>query len=92
MARGWESKSVEEQIQERDSVTPRNGKPRLTPQEIQIQSKRDGLLMIRTRTLTSLQSACDARYRSHLERVLADLDSQLASLGNSAAGSSTPLA
>ena len=80
MARGWESKSVEDQIQERDSVNPRNHGPKLSPEEIQLQSKREGLRMARTRTLTSLQAACDSRYRAHLERVLADLDAQLAAL------------
>lgn len=36
--------------------------------------------MARTRTLASLQSTCDSRYRAHLERVLADLDVQLLAL------------
>ena len=80
MARGWESKSVEDQIQAREAVSPKVARARLSPQEMQIQAKREGLLMVRTRTLMSLQSACDARYRSHLERVLADLDKQLAAI------------
>ena len=80
MARGWESKSVEDQIQARDSAPARDSGPRRSPEEIKLQAKREGLLMVRTRTLVSLQTACDGRYRAHLERVLADLDAQLAQI------------
>jgi hypothetical protein len=79
MARGWESKSVEDQIQERESSVAQT-RPRLTPEQLQLQARRDGLQMVRTRTLMSLQSACGARYRAHLERVLADVDAQLLAL------------
>ena len=79
MARGWESKSVEDQIQERESASAET-RPRLTPEQLQLQTRREGLQMIRTRTLMSLQSACDSRYRAHLERVLADVDAQLLAL------------
>jgi uncharacterized membrane protein len=79
MARGWESKSVEDQIQERESETAET-RPRLTPEQAQLQARRQGLQMVRTRTLMSLQSACDSRYRAHLERVLADVDAKLIAL------------
>jgi len=79
MARGWESKSVEDQIQERESAST-DTRPRLTPEQVQLQARRDGLQMVRTRTLMSLQSACDSRYRAHLERVLADVEAQLLAL------------
>ena len=79
MARGWESKSVEDQIQERESAS-KETRPRLTPEELQLQARREGLQMVRTRTLMSLQGTCDARYRAHLERVLADVDAQLLAL------------
>jgi len=82
MARGWESKSVEDQIQERQEAAANSARRQLTSEEAQLQAKRESLEMARTRTLTSLQNACDSRYRSHLERVLADLDAQLANLGS----------
>ena len=82
MARGWESKSVEDQIQEREAAAANVSRPRPTPEELQLQAKREGLQMARTRTLSSLQSACDTRYRAHLERVLADLDAQLLALAS----------
>ena len=80
MARGWESKSVEDQIQERADRSSESSSKKLTPEEVQRRAKRDGLLIVRTRTLTALQTACDGRYRAHLEQVLADLDRQLAAL------------
>ena len=80
MARGWESKSVEDQIQERQDANATPSGPRLTPEQLQAQAKREGLQMARTRTLSSLQGTCDHRYRAHLERVLADLDAQLLAL------------
>jgi hypothetical protein len=81
MARGWESKSVEDQIQEREAKASESSpQAKLTPEEIQRRNKREGILMARTRTLTSLQSACSGRHRGHLEQVLADLDKQLAEL------------
>ena len=80
MARGWESKSVEDQIQERETESSEPSKRKPTPEELQRRNKREGILMARTRTLNSLQTACGARYRGHLENVLADLDAQLAEL------------
>jgi uncharacterized membrane protein len=82
MARGWESKSVEDQIQERESASKAETRPKLTPEAQQLQIRREGLLMIRTRTLSSLQSASDSRYRAHLERILADIDAQLLAIDN----------
>ncbi len=84
MARGWESKSVEDQIQEREAKASESSpQPKLTPEELQRRNRRETLLMARTRTLTSLQTACGGRYRGHLEQVLADLDKQLAELEQS---------
>ena len=80
MARGWESKSVEDQIQEREAQAAESPQQNRTPEELQRRNKRDGLLMVRTRTLSALQTACDKRYRQHLEKVLEDLDAQLAEL------------
>jgi hypothetical protein len=82
MARGWESKSVEDQIQEREAQASKpSSQDKLTPEELERHAKRESLLMARTRTLSSLQAACGGRYRGHLEQVLADLDRQLAELG-----------
>ena len=80
MARGWESKSVEDQISAREAEAQRSAKVTFTPQQREIQSKRDGLLLLRIRTLSTLQSAQDARYRKQQEHALAHLDAELAAL------------
>lgn len=79
MARGWESKSVEEQIA---SANERRGQPRakLTPEQLEIERKRDSLSLQRTRVLRELENCQDARYRATLESGLAYLDQQLAAL------------
>ena len=82
MARGWESKSVEDQISAKETAAGDPARLKRTPEEIELEAKLEGLQMARTRTLASLQSACDSRYRAHLERVLADLDAQLTNLSN----------
>jgi len=79
VARGWESKSVEEQIA---SARARNGQPRLelTPEQIENERKRDSLLLQRTRVVHDLEKCQDPRYRKTLESGLAYLESQLAKL------------
>ncbi|HWZ33374.1 MAG TPA: hypothetical protein VNX18_18660 [Bryobacteraceae bacterium] len=79
MARGWESKSVEEQIA---SAKARESEPRikLTPEQLEVEKKRDSLLLHRTRVVRDLEACQDPRYRKQLESGLAYLDSQLAQL------------
>jgi hypothetical protein len=78
VARGWESKSVEEQIQ---SARERDGaRPKLSPEQIEIERKRDSLLLQRRRVLHDLGICSNGRYRQTLESGLAYLDSQLALL------------
>jgi hypothetical protein len=80
MARGWESKSVEEQISAREAETQRSAKTSFTAEQRELQSKRDGLLLMRTRTLAAIQSARNVTYRQQQERALAHLDAELAAL------------
>jgi hypothetical protein len=82
MARGWESKSVEEQI---DMAEPRRRKrsvpvkpPAVDP--LDIIRKRESLLLSRTRVVQEMNTAQHPRYRELLSKALADLDSHLAKL------------
>lgn len=80
MAKGWESKSVEEQQSEaRDLQKP--AKPRMTAEQIAQKQSRNGLELSRQRVMQQLQAACNPNHRNMLERALADLDEQLAKLG-----------
>ena len=76
MARGWESKAIEDQISAREA----EARPALTPAELERRAKREGLLLARSRTASALESAHDERYRALLERTLAHVDSELAAL------------
>jgi len=80
VARGWESKAVEEQ-QAQAATPPDKIKPRLTPAERVLQAQRDGLLLSRKRLLQQLETTQNPRYREMLQAALADLDSRLAQLG-----------
>jgi hypothetical protein len=79
MARGWESKSVEEQIR---SARERSGEhhPRLNAEELDIERKRDSVRLQRTRVLNQIETCTDERYRKTLETGLAFLDGQLTDL------------
>ena len=79
MARGWESKSVEEQQSESISVSE-TPKPQLNPAEVLLRQKRDGLLLNRKRVFQQLQTAPNPHHREMLERAIADLDTQLSKL------------
>jgi hypothetical protein len=76
MARGWESKSVEQQQEEATSSAQPRGKL-LTPEQIVEQQKRKGLELSRHRILQQLEVASNPQHRSMLEAALAELDAQL---------------
>jgi hypothetical protein len=80
VARGWESKSVEEQIA---SAKERQGQPsvKLTPQQMDNERKCDSLLLQRTRMMRQLETCGEGRYRQTLKDGLAFLEKQLTDLG-----------
>ncbi len=79
MARGWESKSVEEQ--QAAATTQNQSKQRLTPLEAARKQERDAIALSRKRVLQQLESAQNPRHRQMLESALIELDSRLARLG-----------
>jgi hypothetical protein len=79
VARGWESKSVEEQ-QAEAVATPSPAKPPLTPAQIAGQRQKQGLMLSRQHVLQQLEAARNPRHREILQSSLADLDAQLARL------------
>ena len=82
MAKGWESKSVEEQQSQAPNTNgSKSSKPQLTPEQIAQKQQRNGLELSRQRVLQQLQGACNPNHRSMLERALADLNGQLEKLG-----------
>jgi hypothetical protein len=80
MARGWESKSVEAQI-ESAGVRHVNPKNHPSPEQMQNERKRDSLLLHRTRVLRDIENCSDERYRKTLADGLTYLETQLTALG-----------
>lgn len=54
---------------------------KLSPEQIEIERKRDSLLLHRTRVLRDLEGCSDLRYRKTLQDGLAYLEQQLTELG-----------
>jgi hypothetical protein len=79
MARGWESKAVEAQIETAEARGP--NKKHLTPEERERARRRESLLLSRARVVQDLEQSSNPRYRKMLTDALAHLDAQLAQLG-----------
>jgi len=77
MARGWESKSVEAQIdmaEVRHSAIEENTP---APEELELIRKKETILLSRTRVVRDLKTAQNPRYKALLTKALEDLDAQL---------------
>jgi len=79
MARGWESKSVEQQ-QDAMSERSKPSRPALSPEQRERDRKRQGLLLSRNHLSRQLETAVNARHRQMLTDAIAELDRQLSSL------------
>lgn len=79
MARGWESKDVEEQIASRESARHEHI-PQLTPEQQALATERASLELSRTRVLQDLAAATNPKYKEILRRSLAFLDEKLGNL------------
>ncbi|HWC96895.1 MAG TPA: hypothetical protein VG456_09105 [Candidatus Sulfopaludibacter sp.] len=89
MARGWESKSVEAQIDAAElhlhSAAIENT---LDSETLELIRKKETILLSRTRVLRELQSSQNPRYKAVLTKALSDLEGQLATIAVASAGSS----
>jgi hypothetical protein len=76
MARGWESKAVEDQQQaaEKTGTAPKGV---LDPAEAARRAERATLQLARTRALADLQHACAPAHRAMLEAAIRDLDEKI---------------
>ncbi|MGA8153570.1 MAG: hypothetical protein WB952_21645 [Terriglobales bacterium] len=79
MARGWESKSVEEQQAQAASPSKPLGPP-LSAADLDRKRAREQLALSRQHVLGQLDSATNSRHREMLQAALADLDARLARL------------
>lgn len=76
MARGWESKSVEEQMESASSFRPELHEP-LTSAQADLRRKREDVLLARARVVQQLAQPLNPRYREMLQLALKDLDEKL---------------
>jgi hypothetical protein len=78
MARGWESKSVEDQMENSRQEKENQGhRDRLSLQEAEDLRRREVLVLAVARVRAQLESATDDRYREQLLSALASLEGQL---------------
>ncbi len=79
MARGWESKSVESQIDDARELPP-DAKRALTQTEKNRKRERENLILARARVLQQLENCGNGRYKELLDRELSELEKQISSL------------
>lgn len=77
MARGWESKSVEDQIAEAEERKRTAASPKLSAAEQVERERIAGLQMARSRLLEQLRRVRSEAHQQMLKRALADVESQL---------------
>ncbi|MGO8790656.1 MAG: hypothetical protein ACLQVL_25175 [Terriglobia bacterium] len=81
MARGWESKSVESQMESSQSMQEDAARKRLTPEVAAALRKKETLLLARAHLQQQMQASRHPRYQEMLQNALADVEKQLADLG-----------
>ena len=79
MARGWESKAVEAQMEEAREAF-QMGKAAARPAVGEVSRERRSLLLARTRILNEMDETANDRYRDLLGTSLAAIDQQLSVL------------
>jgi hypothetical protein len=86
MARGWESKSVEDQVAAAEAARDARAKPQLSAQQRELLERKQSLNLSRAQVRARLASATNENYRKQLERALKHLDDQLADLQSESGG------
>jgi hypothetical protein len=79
MARGWESKSIEQQIEDARTDLSPSSATSLSAMDFEERQKREGLLLQRSRILQEMAEARNLRYQEMLKEMLGHLDSLFAS-------------
>ena len=80
MARGWESKSIESQIDDASVKPARLAAVPLAPAERDRLHRRDTLSLSRTRVLAEIARCTNSRFRAQLESELQFLECELSKL------------
>jgi hypothetical protein len=86
MARGWESKSVEDQISDAEAEKALRSKPFLSPAEREQETRKQSLLLSRSQILSRIKQARNARYRAQLEAALEHVETRLREFDSNSGG------
>jgi hypothetical protein len=89
MARGWESKSVASQIDAAETHVRPSFDAQIPVRELEVLRKKESLSLSRVRVLRELEASQNPRYRSMMEKALADLNSELGRLEHGAVRAAT---
>lgn len=81
MARGWESKDVEAQVESGQQPPGHYGNKTKSAEQLRRDQERTDLQLSRTRIAHDLESATHPNHRKSLEAALAHLDKKISDLG-----------
>jgi hypothetical protein len=82
MARGWESKSVEAQMENAKEGQPSGRKAPLTDGEKKDRREQDSLKLSRAYIVHQIEASTNERYTESLKQALGEIDRKLARLAN----------
>jgi len=77
MARGWESKSVEDQIGAAEAERELRAAHKLSAEQREQSEHKQSLMLSRSLILSRIKAARDPRYRAQLQLALDQLEEQL---------------
>lgn len=80
MARGWESKSVEDQIGSAEAERKARPTTPATRRDREIEAQRNSLLLSKAGLLSRLKATRHERYRAQLELALEEVEAKLSEL------------
>lgn len=80
MARGWESKDVESQVEAAHTDKPAGEKTQKAQDQLNNERERQGLELSKKRVLADLENATHPGHRKSLEAALAHLDAKIETL------------
>ena len=88
MARGWESKSVEDQIGSAEAERELRNRRELSAEDREQSERKQSLLLSRSLILSRMKAARDPRYRAQLKVALDQFDKQLREISDNPAAAS----
>ncbi len=77
MARGWESKAVELQMESANAEHTDGPDSRLSDEQKKAKREQEGLILARANVLRQLEATTNERYAESLRQALSDLESRI---------------